>query len=138
MGKIGVPDAVLLKPGPLTLGEFAPMKRHPEIGNSLCAPLQSLPRVRPIVLCHHERLDGSGYPSGRRGDEVPVLAHIVGIVDVFDALTSARPVSSRADIRGRLQVLGASSAGRQILAPVRRGVFEHAWQLGDGPRVMRR
>jgi putative two-component system response regulator len=67
------------------------MKRHPEIGDSLCAPLQSLRRVRPIVLSHHERLDGSGYPSGLRGDDIPLLAQIVGIVDVFDALTSVRP-----------------------------------------------
>jgi putative two-component system response regulator len=91
VGKVGVPDSVLLKPGPLTADEFALMKRHPEIGDSLCAPLQSLRRVRPIVLSHHERLDGSGYPSGLRGDEVPLLAQIVGIVDVFDALTSERP-----------------------------------------------
>jgi len=91
VGKVGVPDAVLLKPGPLTAEEFAQMKRHPEIGDSLCAPLQSLRRVRPIVLCHHERLDGSGYPFGLRGDEVPLLAQIVGIADVFDALTSCRP-----------------------------------------------
>jgi putative two-component system response regulator len=91
VGKVGVPDAVLLKPGPLTADEFALMKRHPEIGDSLCAPLQSLRRVRPIIRGHHERLDGSGYPSGLRGDEVPQLAQIVGIVDVFDALTSVRP-----------------------------------------------
>jgi putative two-component system response regulator len=91
VGKIGVPDAILLKPGPLTSDEFALMKRHPEIGDSLCAPLQSLRRVRPIVLSHHERLDGSGYPCGLRGSDVPLLAQIVGIVDVFDALTSVRP-----------------------------------------------
>jgi putative two-component system response regulator len=91
VGKVGVPDAVLLKPGPLTREEFDLMKRHPEIGDSLCAPLQSLRRVRPIVRGHHERLDGSGYPEGLRGDDVPLLAQIVGIVDVFDALTSDRP-----------------------------------------------
>jgi putative two-component system response regulator len=90
VGKIGVPDSVLLKPGPLTPDEFELMKRHPEIGDSLCAPLQSLRRVRPIVLCHHERIDGSGYPAGLRGDEVPLLAQVVGIVDMYDALTSAR------------------------------------------------
>ena len=90
VGKIGVPDSVLLKPGPLTHEEFELMKRHPEIGDSLCAPLQSLRRVRPIVLCHHERIDGSGYPAGLKGDDVPLLAQIVGIVDVYDALTSAR------------------------------------------------
>ena len=78
VGKVGVPDAILLKPGPLTSEEFALMQRHPEIGDSLCAPLQSLRRVRPIVLSHHARLDGSGYPSGLHGDEVPLLAQIVG------------------------------------------------------------
>lgn len=91
VGKVGIPDAVLLKPGPLTPAEFALMKRHTEIGDRLCAPLQSLRRVRPIILCHHERLDGSGYPSGLRGDAVPLLAQIVAIVDVYDALTSRRP-----------------------------------------------
>ena len=91
VGKVGVPDAILLKPGPLTDEEMQLMKRHTEIGDSLCAPLQSLRAVRPIVLSHHERLDGSGYPAGLRGDEIPLLAQIVGIVDVYDALTSQRP-----------------------------------------------
>jgi putative two-component system response regulator len=91
LGKVGVPDAVLLKEGPLTADEMVVMRRHPVIGDSLCAPLQSLRAVRPIVLSHHERLDGSGYPQGLRGDDVPLLAQIVGVVDVFDALTSARP-----------------------------------------------
>jgi len=91
VGKVGIPDAVLLKPGPLTPEEFELMKRHPDIGDSLCAPLQSLRAVRPIVRFHHERLDGSGYPLGLRGDEVPLLAQIVGIADVYDALTSHRP-----------------------------------------------
>jgi putative two-component system response regulator len=91
VGKVGVPDSVLLKPGPLTDEEMLLMRQHPEIGDNLCAPLQSLRRVRPIILCHHERLDGSGYPAGLKGDEVPLLAQIVGIVDVYDALTSHRP-----------------------------------------------
>jgi putative two-component system response regulator len=100
VGKIGVPDSVLLKPGPLTPEEFDLMKRHPDIGDSLCAPLQSLRRVRPVVRYHHERIDGSGYPERLRGDEVPLLAQIVGVVDVYDALTSARsyrPAWSPAD-----------------------------------------
>jgi putative two-component system response regulator len=91
VGKVGIPDAVLLKEGPLTPAEQALMRRHPEIGATLCAPLQSLRHVRPIILHHHERLDGSGYPSGLRGDDVPLLAQVVGIVDVYDALTSTRP-----------------------------------------------
>ena len=91
VGKVGVPDAVLLKPGPLTPEEVALMRRHPEIGESLCTPLQSLRDVRPIIRSHHERLDGTGYPDRLRGDEIPRLAQIVGIVDVYDALTSKRP-----------------------------------------------
>ena len=91
VGKVGIPDAVLLKRGPLTTAEFDLMKKHPDIGDSLCAPLQSLRSVRPIIRCHHERLDGSGYPQALRGDEVPLLAQIVGICDVYDALTSQRP-----------------------------------------------
>jgi putative two-component system response regulator len=91
IGKVGVPDSVLLKPGPLTAPEWALMRQHPEIGDRLCAPLQSLHAVRPIIIGHHERVDGSGYPAGLCGDEVPLLAQIVGIVDVYDALTSQRP-----------------------------------------------
>ena len=91
LGKVGVPDSVLLKPGPLTAVEFDLMKRHPDIGDMLCARLPSLQDVRPIIRCHHERLDGSGYPRALRGDEVPLLALIVSIVDVYDALTSDRP-----------------------------------------------
>jgi putative two-component system response regulator len=91
VGKVGVPDSVLLKEGPLSPEEVALMRRHPEIGATLCAPLQSLRRVRPIILHHHERLDGSGYPAGLRGEDVPLLAQVVGIVDVYDALTSTRP-----------------------------------------------
>ena len=91
IGKIGVPDCVLLKPGPLTPAEFAQMKTHTLIGDRLCGELRSLRRVRPIVRNHHERLDGSGYPDGLRGAAVPLLAQIMGIVDVYDALTTTRP-----------------------------------------------
>jgi putative two-component system response regulator len=91
VGKIGVPDAVLLKPGPLTPEEMATMRRHTVIGDTLVAPLQSLRRVRPIIRHHHEWLDGRGYPDGLRGDEIPLLARIVAIVDVYDALTTDRP-----------------------------------------------
>lgn len=91
IGKVGVPDAILLKRGPLTAEETAVMRRHTLIGDRLCANLRSLRAVRPIVRSHHERLDGSGYPDGLRGGQVPLLAQIIGIVDVFDALTTPRP-----------------------------------------------
>jgi putative two-component system response regulator len=91
MGKVGIPDSVLLKPGRLTLAEFELMKQHTIIGDRLCGQLRSLRRVQPIVRHHHERLDGSGYPDALRGDAIPLLAQIIGVVDVFDALTSVRP-----------------------------------------------
>lgn len=114
VGKVGVPDAVLLKAGPLTEPEFDLMKRHPEIGDTLCAPLQSLRRVRPIVRFHHERMDGSGYPERLRGDEIPLLAQIVGIVDVYDALTSQRPYRP---------ALPAQEAVRHLLRETDQGRF---------------
>ncbi|HXE81552.1 MAG TPA: HD domain-containing phosphohydrolase [Vicinamibacterales bacterium] len=91
LGKVGVPDAVLLKKGPLTREEREVMKQHTIIGDRLCGHLRSLRDVRPIVRSHHERLDGSGYPDGLSGDQVPLLAQIIAVVDVYDALTGERP-----------------------------------------------
>ncbi len=91
VGKIGIPDAVLLKPAKLSPAEFELMKQHTIIGERLCGNLRSLGPVRSIVRHHHEHLDGSGYPDGLRGDAVPLLAQIVSIVDVYDAITTDRP-----------------------------------------------
>lgn len=90
IGKIGVKDAILLKPGKLTPDEFEDIKKHPETGENICSPLNSLKPVLPLIKHHHERYDGSGYPSGLVGDEIPLLARIMAIVDVYDALTSRR------------------------------------------------
>ena len=91
IGKIGVPDALLLKRERLTSAEFEVIKQHTVIGDGVCSELRSLHLVRQIVRHHHERQDGSGYPDGLAGDGVPLLAQIVGIADVYDALTSDRP-----------------------------------------------
>jgi putative two-component system response regulator len=91
LGKIGIPDAILLKAGPLNREEHARMRTHTLIGDRLCAGLRSLRRVRGIVRGHHERLDGSGYPDGLRGDAISIPTQVIGIVDVFDALISERP-----------------------------------------------
>jgi putative two-component system response regulator len=94
IGNLAIPDAVLLKKGRLTSDERALMQLHTVIGDRLLRPIASLQRVRPIVRYHHERLDGTGYPDGLRGDDIPLLAQIVSIVDVFDALTTERPYKS--------------------------------------------
>lgn len=91
VGKIGVPDAVLFKPSGLTPEEYEVLKRHTVIGDRLCGDLRALSLVRPIVRHHHERLDGSGYPDGLKGDAVPLLAQIISIVDAYDAITTSRP-----------------------------------------------
>ena len=90
IGKIGVKDSVLLKPGRLTPEEFEEIKKHPETGENICSPLNSLKLVLPIIKHHHERYDGSGYPSGLVGEDIPLLARLMAIVDVYDALTSRR------------------------------------------------
>lgn len=91
LGKIGIPDAILLKEGPLSPAEYEVMKTHTTIGERLCAGLRSLAAVQPILRNHHERVDGSGYPDGLRGSQIPLLAEIIGLVDVYDALASRRP-----------------------------------------------
>lgn len=90
IGKIGVKDGVLLKPGKLTPEEFEEIKKHPATGENICRPLHSLKPVLPIIKHHHEKFDGSGYPSGLAGEDIPLLARIMAIVDVYDALTSRR------------------------------------------------
>lgn len=97
VGKIGVPDAILLKPSPLTADELALMKTHTIIGETLCGGLRSLRPVLSIIRHHHERLDGSGYPDGLRGDEISVMAQIVGVVDAYDAMTTTRPYRTALD-----------------------------------------
>ena len=91
VGKIGIPDAILLKPQSLTSEEYKEMKKHTLIGDGLCGQLRSLAMVRPIVRHHHERLDGTGYPDGLRGDQIPLLAQIISVVDAYDAMTTTRP-----------------------------------------------
>lgn len=91
IGKIGVPDAILLKPGKLDDAEIRVMRQHTVIGDKLCGNLRALRPVRQIVRSHHERLDGTGYPDGLQGEAIPLLAQIVSVVDVYDALTTERP-----------------------------------------------
>ena len=93
VGKIGVSDAILLKPGKLTPDEFDTMKKHCQIGAQLLSGGQSdfLQAARSIALCHHERFDGTGYPHKLRGEDIPLPGRIVAVADVFDALTNERP-----------------------------------------------
>jgi len=91
VGKIGTPDAILLKSGKLDEREWDIMRDHPVIGYNICKPLRSLRHVLPIIRHHHERYDGSGYPDGLAGQEILLTARIVTVVDVYDALRTERP-----------------------------------------------
>jgi len=112
IGKIGVPDAVLLKPGPLDANELVLMRAHPEIGENIVRPLRSGSDLLPIVRHHHEAFDGRGYPDGLRGTAIPLLARIVAVCDAFDALTNDRPYRSRLSEREAIAIL-TGGAGRQ-------------------------
>jgi response regulator RpfG family c-di-GMP phosphodiesterase len=94
IGKIGIPDRILLKPGPLTPDEWETMRHHPEIGKRLIEKIPFLKGAVPIVYCHHERWDGAGYPQGLQGEEIPLGARIFSVVDAFDAMTFDRPYST--------------------------------------------
>jgi putative two-component system response regulator len=91
IGKVGIPDAILLKPGRFTPEEWEIMQQHVQIGEKICQPLRTMRGVVPIIRHHHERWDGSGYPDGLIGHEIPYLAQVFQVLDIYDALTSERP-----------------------------------------------
>jgi len=91
IGKISIPDAILFKRGLLTEEEWQTMRQHTIRGEEMCRPMKTLALVVPIIRSHHERWDGSGYPDGLQGEEIPLLARILQIADIYDALTTARP-----------------------------------------------
>lgn len=91
IGKVAIPDSILRKPARLGEDEWKIMRQHPAIGERICSPLKSFRLVLPIIRHHHEKFDGSGYPDGLRGEEIPATARILQIVDVYDALVTERP-----------------------------------------------
>jgi len=105
VGKINVPESILLKPGPLNAEERRIMQEHPVIGEKICAPLKSLRRILPVIRHHHEKMDGSGYPDGLRGEAIPLKARILQIADIYDALTTNRPYRGALPPEEALQTL---------------------------------
>src|SRR5580693_1391077 len=91
IGKLAVPEHILLKPGPLTAEERKIMEQHTVIGERICAPLRSFRHVLPIIRHHHEKWDGAGYPDGLKGEQIPLTARILQVTDIYDALTTDRP-----------------------------------------------
>jgi len=114
IGKIGIPDRVLLKPGRLAPNELAVMKTHPQRGHDILAvvPDESLAAVAEAVLRHHEGFDGSGYPGGLKGEEIPATARIIAIVDGYDALATDRPYHRGKDHRAIMRILFEDNSGK--------------------------
>lgn len=133
IGKIGVPDAILLKPGPLTRKEFEIMKGHTLIGAEILAGSDAplLIASEQIALCHHEHFDGSGYPRGLRGEEIPLMARIVSVADVYDALVHPRPYKDAYDFEPAIASMKA--LGGTQFDPVVLDAFLQV--AGDFPRI---
>ena len=113
VGKIGVPESLLSKPAELTDKEWVEMKAHPTIGASLLGNVPMLDRIRPLVLAHHENFDGTGYPHGLKGGEIPLAAQIISVADAYDAMTSERPYRVALRSKQALRELRAN-AGTQF------------------------
>ena len=105
IGKIAVPDAILFKPGSLTEDEWKIMRTHTNIGEDICRPMKSLSGVLPIIRNHHEKWDGTGYPDGLKGEDIPLLARILQVADIYDALITQRPYKRAFTQEEALQVM---------------------------------
>ncbi|MDC4203500.1 MAG: HD-GYP domain-containing protein [Candidatus Manganitrophus sp.] len=128
VGKIGVPDAVLNKPGKLTVEEFEMMKAHPEIGEQIIRGIDFLEALVPYVLYHHERYDGKGYPKGLSGEAIPIEGRLLAVADTFDAMTSSRPYRKQLDPERAIEEIKRCS-GTQF-DPNIVVVFLEIWRAG--------
>jgi putative two-component system response regulator len=139
LGKIGVIDSVLLKPGKLTDEEFAIIKKHPVIGAEILRPVPSLAPIIPIVLYHHERFDGKGYPEGLQGSSIPLWARITAVGDTYHALTSDRPYRAGMPKDKALaiiqQVSGSQLCPDCVDVFIKMELWDKAISLQDNPPV---
>jgi HD-GYP domain-containing protein (c-di-GMP phosphodiesterase class II) len=113
IGKIGVMEAILSKPGRLTMDEYEHIRKHPVIGDTIISSIDFLGKMRPIVRNHHERFDGSGYPDGLKSTSIDIMARIVSVADTYDAITSDRPYRVAMSRERALAIL-AESRGSQL------------------------
>jgi putative nucleotidyltransferase with HDIG domain len=131
IGKLGVPDAILLKPGPLTDEEWILMKQHPSLAYGMLAPIGYLRPAVDIPWCHHEKWDGSGYPRGLVGEAIPLAARIFSVVDVWDALISDRPYRPRWTTENAIEHIRAQSGAHFDPAVVAEFLRLEPWKSAD-------
>jgi putative two-component system response regulator len=129
IGKIHISGEILTKAGPLSEEEWIEMKKHPELGAELIKDIHYLSAARPVILNHHERWDGSGYPYGLVGEKIPVIARIVAIADSFDAMTTKRPYRKALTPEEAFDEV-ITGSGKQY-DPLIVEAFQHAWENGD-------
>jgi len=134
IGKIGIRDDILLKPGRLTSQEFEKIKEHPVIGANILEQLGMWEKERQIIRCHHERFDGNGYPDGLKGDQIPFLARILSLADVYDAMASDRAYRKRMEEELILKIIN-EGAGTQFVPDVV-AKFNHVYDQGIILRYM--
>jgi putative two-component system response regulator len=134
IGKIGVRESILSKTGPLTTDEWGEMREHPIVGARMIQGISYLAPSIPVVLYHHERWDGSGYPEGRAGDEIPEEARLLTVVDTFDAMTTNRPYRPAFPLDTAYEEI-LDQAGRQF-DPMMVAAFERLWVSGAIHRLM--
>jgi HD-GYP domain-containing protein (c-di-GMP phosphodiesterase class II) len=122
VGKIGIPDSILSKPGSLDADEWVVIKRHPELGHAILSRVEKLRHEAEIIVAHHERLDGSGYPRGLRGDQIPLESRILAVADTYDVLVSDRPYRKAFD-RSRAIGILREECGTHLWEPAVRALL---------------
>ena len=136
IGKVVVPDSILLKTEPLSPEDMEVMRKHPVVGEHICKPMRTFRLVLPIIRHHHEHHDGSGYPDGLRGAEIPVTASILQLVDVYDALTTERPYRHASTPSEALEIMDAESVrgwwNRDLLAAFREMILNGRKAAANG------
>src|SRR6059058_6290713 len=130
VGKIGIPDSILSKPGALDPQEWVVIKRHPEMGHAILARVDRLHHEAEIVIAHHERMDGSGYPRGLRGDQIPLEARILAVADTYDVLISDRPYRKAFDKEHGLRIV-REECGTHLWEPAVRALFRSIGERWD-------
>jgi HD-GYP domain-containing protein (c-di-GMP phosphodiesterase class II) len=129
VGKLGIRDGILNKPGILTDDEFAVMRRHPDIGAQIMSPIRMLKDIIPGIRNHHESWDGRGYPDRLRGEQIPLVARIIGIADTFDAMTTNRPYQTAMPLDQVLERMRSMAGAR--FDPIVVDAFLAAASVGD-------
>jgi len=128
IGKMGIPEEILNKPGPLNEREWTIMKTHPEIGYRICLPLKkSLGQALEVVRSHHEKMDGSGYPDGMKNGEIPMVARIMAVADIFDALVTDRPYRKAMSLMRALEILRKDAAEGKLDPEVVDCLIRRVW-----------